>query len=117
MQRADMKWIEALESLSFVDEQLHNMTANNLTEAVLLSVWSQFDRDNSGVIDAQELHQAMEKLGINLTPTQLQDVVARADVNRDGTVSFEEFESLIHAMYSRNSRRKRQNSKLGPKNT
>lgn len=41
----------------------------------LRQVWALFDTDNSGSIEAEELHNAMAKVGINLDPTQLTEVV------------------------------------------
>ena len=45
------------------------------TETRLREIWDVFDTDQSGSIDAQEIHKAMETVGIHLDEAKLNEVV------------------------------------------
>ncbi|MFB2980394.1 EF-hand domain-containing protein [Microseira sp. BLCC-F43] len=50
-----------------------------------------FDRDGNGTISIKELKQVIQAIGQNVTQTQLQEIIAEIDINRDGEIDFEEF--------------------------
>ena len=54
--------------------------------ADLKKAFFQIDVDGSGVITAEELKAALEKLGEDLTKEELENLVATADVNGDGKI-------------------------------
>ena len=54
-----------------------------------------FDKDKSGFICREELRQVMINLGEQVTEDQLDEMMDEADINKDGKVSFEEFEKLM----------------------
>ncbi|KAL4787322.1 hypothetical protein BJX76DRAFT_318883 [Aspergillus varians] len=68
--------------------------ADTFTEdqnAQFREVFAVFDKDGNGEITAQELGEVMRSLGQNPTDTELQDIVDELDVDRTGTIDFDEF--------------------------
>ena len=45
-----------------------------------------FDQDGSGKIDKSELHQVMQKLGLEPTAEELAEIVADIDKDGDGDI-------------------------------
>jgi len=58
-------------------------------------VFKQFDADNSGTIDTQELHTVMNQMGYNPTDDELQKMMAEVDENASGSIDFSEFLALM----------------------
>ena len=54
-----------------------------------------FDKDKSGFICREELRQVMINLGESTTEEELDEMMNEADINKDGKVSFEEFEKIM----------------------
>jgi len=54
-----------------------------------------FDKDGSGTISAEELRQVMKSLGENLTDAEIDEMIAEADKDRNGTIDYEEFVQLL----------------------
>lgn len=48
-----------------------------------------FDRDNNGFITKDELKTAMEMIGENVTENQLTEMLALADLDKDGRINYE----------------------------
>jgi hypothetical protein len=61
------------------------------TEARLLQMFKCFDKDNSGSIDANELHQMFLYMGITTTETEVKDIINQVDKNGDGSIDEQEF--------------------------
>ncbi|XP_027347750.1 probable calcium-binding protein CML15 [Abrus precatorius] len=61
----------------------------------LLEVFESFDRDGNGYITASELAGSMAKMGHPLTFKELSSMMAEADTNGDGVISFNEFATLM----------------------
>ncbi|KAL4922914.1 hypothetical protein BDW62DRAFT_172061 [Aspergillus aurantiobrunneus] len=59
--------------------------------AQLKEVFAVFDKDANGDITADELGGVMRSLGQNPTDTELQDIIDELDVDRTGTIDFDEF--------------------------
>lgn len=59
--------------------------------------FSRIDADNSGRVDAAELADAAAALGNKLSNTQVKALVAQADLDDDGKISFDEFAKLMAA--------------------
>ncbi|GET35566.1 EF-hand domain-containing protein [Microseira wollei] len=53
-----------------------------------------FDKDRNGAISINEFKQVIQALGQSVTETQLQEIIAESDINRDGEIDFEEFCSI-----------------------
>ena len=54
-----------------------------------------FDTDGSGVVSASELGNAMQQLGYNLTPQQIQQILTYIDNDGSGQIGFDEFLDFI----------------------
>lgn len=57
----------------------------------LKQMFKAFDKDNSGTIDANELHQMMLYMGITTTDAEVRQMIASVDENGDGDIDEEEF--------------------------
>lgn len=71
-----------------------------MNEAEIDNLWqafSIFDADGSGAISLKELEVIMESLGQNPNPTELRDLIKEVDLDRSGTIDFEEFKALMIA--------------------
>ncbi|KAK1678144.1 hypothetical protein QYE76_038992 [Lolium multiflorum] len=64
-------------------------------QAQLLEVFQAFDRDGNGYISAAELARSMARLGQPLTFDELRRMMADADVDGDGVISFREFAGVM----------------------
>ena len=54
-------------------------------------LFNTYDVEGDGVMDVEELAILVKNLGLSMSPAQLQECIAKFDVNRDGQLSFEEF--------------------------
>lgn len=54
-----------------------------------------FDTDGNGLIDHQELRDVMASLNEHLTEEEIHSMIAQADMNGDGKISFEEFKLMM----------------------
>jgi calmodulin len=59
------------------------------------SVFNSFDTDGNGVLDKNELKNAFKDFKGGLTDEEVDALMAEADTNGDGQISFEEFVELI----------------------
>ena len=64
-------------------------------EADLKETFALIDKDGSGGIDAEELHEAMKHLGFDITLAQAQTMVEEADEDDNGEIDFEEFRAMF----------------------
>ncbi|KAL2787031.1 hypothetical protein BJX66DRAFT_311818 [Aspergillus keveii] len=72
--------------------------AEHLTQdqiAQFKEVFAVFDKDGTGDITATELGEVMRSLGQNPTDTELQDIIDELDIDRTGTIDFDEFLILM----------------------
>ena len=63
----------------------------------LWKAFSVFDADGSNTISAEELAIVMRSLGQDPSPTELRDLIKEVDVDRSGSIDFEEFKALMIA--------------------
>ncbi|CAJ1941943.1 unnamed protein product [Sphenostylis stenocarpa] len=66
-----------------------------INQEQLLEVFRSFDRDGNGYITAAELAGSMSKMGHPLSYHELASMMAEADSNGDGVISFNEFAALM----------------------
>ena len=61
----------------------------------LKGVFEMFDVDGSGAIDAKELKQVMQNLGMNPTEEEVNRMMQEADEDDSGEIEFKEFAILM----------------------
>mmetsp|Transcript_23545 Transcript_23545/g.20897 ORF Transcript_23545/g.20897 Transcript_23545/m.20897 type:complete len:216 (-) Transcript_23545:7-654(-) len=66
-----------------------------LTDAKLITLFKNFDLDNSGYITLENLQGAFKKFGNNVSKSELQIVLDKHDIAKDGKISYEEFQHMI----------------------
>ena len=71
----------------------HRLTEEQLAD--LKEAFSVFDKDGDGNITAGELGAVLRSLDQNPTETELQDMINEVDEDRDGTISFQEFSTMM----------------------
>ena len=57
----------------------------------LQDIFNDMDEDGNGVITANEFRNAIRKLGLGLTSRQIDQLMAKIDVNQDGRIDYNEF--------------------------
>jgi len=72
--------------------------ANELSQEeidIYRQAFETFDTDKTGDITIEELAAVFRSLGQNPSETELQDIISEVDTDRDGTISFSEFISMM----------------------
>eukprot|EP00746_Dinoflagellata_sp_MGD_P080391 gnl/MRDRNA2_/MRDRNA2_32096_c0_seq1.p1 gnl/MRDRNA2_/MRDRNA2_32096_c0~~gnl/MRDRNA2_/MRDRNA2_32096_c0_seq1.p1 ORF type:complete len:361 (+),score=77.19 gnl/MRDRNA2_/MRDRNA2_32096_c0_seq1:2-1084(+) len=64
-------------------------------KTALRSIFSYFDKDGNGSINATELGQVMRELGENPTPNEIDAMMKQADADGNGSIEFNEFLPVI----------------------
>ncbi|KAI8868552.1 putative calmodulin [Ramicandelaber brevisporus] len=81
------------------DEFVTLMTTRGSTEKTeeqeLRDIFDMFDKDKNGTIDAQEMVELMAAIQDPVTIEQAKELIAAADDNGDGVISFEEWKKLM----------------------
>lgn len=73
-----------------MEYQLTDEQMNEFKEAFTL-----FDKDNDGTIDSSELGTVMRSLGQNPTELEIAEMIARVDVDGNGTIELPEFIQMM----------------------
>lgn len=55
------------------------------------SLFREFDKDGSGLIDRSELDAVFEELGKDFSDDELQRMIGLADKDQSGTLNYDEF--------------------------
>ncbi len=63
--------------------------------AMLESAFFAFDEDGSGEMDAQELFQASEQMGLQMKAEEVNDMIMVLDTDGSGTIDMDEFKSAM----------------------
>lgn len=92
-----LQWVGRIQAIR--DEQEESAASkhdenDDVTED-LIAAFRVFDRDGNGFITRDELQTAMEMIGESLTETQLSQLLAIADLDKDGKINYEEFTRLL----------------------
>ncbi|VDL60686.1 unnamed protein product [Hymenolepis diminuta] len=81
------------------DEFVECFGAKELTStpdaATLQETFRVFDKDNDGYITSAELQTVLQQMGVEVTGSEAADILAEADRDGDGRVTFEEFKKMI----------------------
>ena len=75
--------------------QVERAVINEAEVEKLWKAFSVFDTDGSGAISVDELGNVMRSLGQTPTSTELRDLIKEVDVDRSGSIDFEEFKALM----------------------
>jgi len=65
---------------------------------MLKSAWVAYDEDNSGSLSHDEFRKFMLEAPIKVDPDTIEETRIRTDRNNDGSISFEEFTPVFHAV-------------------
>ena len=68
---------------------------NFLTDSKLKAVFQQFDTDNSGVITAENIVFAMQKLGKEMNLNEVETIISKHDVTGDKVLNYDEFRKVF----------------------
>ena len=71
----------------------NKMTKEQIAE--FKEAFSVFDKNGDGAITREELGTVMRSLGQNPTEADLQDIINEVDADRDGTINFREFLTMM----------------------
>jgi len=66
---------------------------------IFLESFRQFDADNSGAIDANELDKAFKTMGQGCSPQQLQQIIKEVDTDGSGVIEWPEFLTIMRMFY------------------
>merc|ERR1719305_80585 len=70
-------------------------SATGVDMTLIRSCFAQWDTDNSGKVDVNELVGIMTKLGINVTKDKVLSMVKEVDQNNDGEIDMTEFAQIV----------------------
>merc|ERR1712228_1052716 len=73
---------------------VEHVQSGKMSDDEMKSVFDEFDEDGGGSIDAQELQNAMKKMGQTLSMDEVNDLILEIDANGDGEVDFDEFKVM-----------------------
>ena len=59
--------------------------------------FNEYDADNNGQIDCAELGAALKKAGKEFTPEQVEAALAKHDKDKDGKLSWREFQAIFQS--------------------
>lgn len=79
-------------------EWLHLMThrvTNSSSRESINKVFPLYDDEKTGYLSVKNLRRVAQELGENITEEELQEMIDRADTDRDGLVSADEFYTII----------------------
>ena len=80
------------------DEFLAMMTAkisSKNSRAEIETVWKLFDLDRTGEVSLENMKQVAADLGEEASPAELQEMVMRADLDKDGSFTFDDFYAVM----------------------
>lgn len=63
----------------------------------LRQAFQNIDKDNNGYISKKEFKELMKSMGEDLSRSELKEVMAEADNNDDGKISYEEFVVMMQS--------------------
>ncbi|XP_055687062.1 calcium-binding protein E63-1 isoform X4 [Lutzomyia longipalpis] len=97
-----LQWIARIQAIK--DESASSSSSTGSTQQLseedditqdLIAAFRVFDRDGNGYITRDELQTAMDMIGENVTESQLTEMLALADLDKDGRINYEEFIRLL----------------------
>ncbi len=65
------------------------------TKAHFAKIFAMYDDERTGFLSAKNLRRVAQDLGENISEQEIQELIARADLDQDGLVSEEEFYNIM----------------------
>ncbi|XP_029907833.1 calcium-binding protein 4 [Myripristis murdjan] len=101
IQQIKMKWgghVDFDDFCELMGPRMLSETAHMIGLKELRSAFKQFDSDGDGKITLDELKEAMKSLlGEKLKKGELEEILGDIDLNKDGTIDFDEFVMMLSA--------------------
>ncbi|XP_059631869.1 probable calcium-binding protein CML29 [Cornus florida] len=97
MQRGDTNRDGLLSIEEFLDMNTNELEVGSIATS-LRRVFEALDFEDDDVVTGEELHEAMNDIGLQLSLDDCQDIIASVDGNGNGTVSFEDFKLVVNAL-------------------
>ncbi|GAU49930.1 hypothetical protein TSUD_408320 [Trifolium subterraneum] len=66
-------------------------------DSELRDAFDLYDKDKNGLISTEELHLALERLGMKCSVEECQEMINSVDSDGDGSVDFDEFKQMMTA--------------------
>ncbi|KAA3676834.1 uncharacterized protein DEA37_0009585 [Paragonimus westermani] len=79
----------------FVELMSPVVSPNDADDCELKAAFDFFDKDHDGDITIRELKAVLQSLHLKLTDSEVEEMITEADTDRSGTVSFDEFKSIM----------------------
>ena len=90
--------IDLEEFIQQMSERQHEMKAPPaLTEAAIREVFKIYDQNGDGFITKSEIMKGMRALGDPISAQDINEIIKKFDVNKDGKLDFEEFAKMLNA--------------------
>ncbi|KAI0209245.1 Calmodulin [Lamellibrachia satsuma] len=76
-------------------KMMARMVTNTDTEVETREAFRCFDVDNNGYIKVDEMRYVMRNLGVDMSEREINELIAEADTNKDGRITYESFAVLM----------------------
>jgi len=93
-------WKKEAQTSKALQHKLQGLSNEEL-DVMIDNVFAEFDQDGSGEINAGELGEALESLGVKLNDGDIQHRLNDMDENNDGLLSLNEFKVFCYNLVSR----------------
>eukprot|EP00282_Hemiselmis_andersenii_P006592 CAMPEP_0114134764 /NCGR_PEP_ID=MMETSP0043_2-20121206/14347_1 /TAXON_ID=464988 /ORGANISM="Hemiselmis andersenii, Strain CCMP644" /LENGTH=255 /DNA_ID=CAMNT_0001228457 /DNA_START=50 /DNA_END=817 /DNA_ORIENTATION=- len=90
-------WYRKMQEANLKDDLIDGLQGetNEETEFRMRRAFESTDTDNSGGIDAEELHAALHRIDIKATKEEARNMVKEADTDGNGTIEYAEFRQMV----------------------
>jgi Ca2+-binding EF-hand superfamily protein len=75
--------------------RMQRLSSRDDFDSNLRSIFNRYDDDGSGEIDADELMEIMQNLGVSVTEEEINAMVLEIDEDESGTIDFNEFRTMV----------------------
>ena len=69
-----------------------------MTDSRMRAIFSQFDTNNNGYITEENIKNAMEKMGHNISEEEIKNIIKKHDTTNNNKLSYEEFIAIFGDM-------------------
>ncbi|KAG8919350.1 hypothetical protein FRC01_001328 [Tulasnella sp. 417] len=94
---ADLDGTGAIVFDEFLTMMVKTSGGSDPGEDRIKEVFTKFDVDGNGHINAAELKQAMDALGEKISEDDLNQMIREADADGDGLINYEEFKKMMES--------------------